>query len=629
MTKLIVIKQPGDTVGTRNRDGGVEPLPPQSIVSFSASPTTVASGAAVVLTWQTANATSVMLNGVAVAASGSQTVNPTQTTNYTLVANGSLPSPVIRQVQVTVQETAPPPVTAVFVNGGFELPVVSGYKYFTTLEDGWQHSGSALCQNNSAFNAGQPAPQGAQVCALQHTNKVEQTINLPAGSYQVAFKAAQRDLYQWGTQVVQVRVDGNVVGSYQPPDKTFTEYQTPPFTVVAGDHVFSFIGAGWGSDFTALIDDVHFVGSTGGDPVIEPPPPPPPPPPPGDSPLSTLVNGMASDSWALVTPEPINMAAVIRDPTNPGSGSQNIVPFASNTPYDPIRKRVLIAGATHSSTAPKFVQYDLATNTFSEIANPDFASHPFQHLTIDPVTGTPYKIFFGGYGHVPGLYRWDDTVWTQLPCNVSTFVSINAVYGALVWFAGKPVFCEGISGGVWDLSGAAPVQIGQHPTSANVYQNVAVVTPQGLVFGGGNGSAGTWREDHGKELYLLTAPNGTCSRMGDAPYPVGVSNGMQMCGDGGGKVLLMGGRTTPETGKRETWSLDPVSGLVTRKANFVSTGPQVGWDDQFNPTSVFDAANFQNFPNDVICSEIAPLGCVVTVQYREGHGPARMYVYKR
>ena len=57
-------------------------------LQISADPTTVAAGQPSTVSWQTQNATSVTLNGAAVATSGSQSVTVTQTTTYTLVATG-------------------------------------------------------------------------------------------------------------------------------------------------------------------------------------------------------------------------------------------------------------------------------------------------------------------------------------------------------------------------------------------------------------------------------------------------------------------------------------------------------------------------------------------------------------
>ena len=62
---------------------------PAPTATISASPTVVDPGAGVALVWHTTNATDVSIDGIGkVPTSGTQTVNPTSSTNYHLVARG-------------------------------------------------------------------------------------------------------------------------------------------------------------------------------------------------------------------------------------------------------------------------------------------------------------------------------------------------------------------------------------------------------------------------------------------------------------------------------------------------------------------------------------------------------------
>lgn len=91
----------------------VSPTPPptpQTITTFTALPATIASGSSATVTWATANATGVRLNGAVVALSGSQSVSPTTTTGYTLLVSGSIPD--ISQSR-TVTVTQPTPAQAI------------------------------------------------------------------------------------------------------------------------------------------------------------------------------------------------------------------------------------------------------------------------------------------------------------------------------------------------------------------------------------------------------------------------------------------------------------------------------------------------------------------------------------
>ncbi|MEG9438366.1 DUF1929 domain-containing protein [Edaphobacter sp. HDX4] len=70
--------------------------------TISASPTSISSGGSSTLTWATTNAASATLNGAPVAVNGSQTVSPTSTTTYTLVATNSAGTSTSAQTSVTV-----------------------------------------------------------------------------------------------------------------------------------------------------------------------------------------------------------------------------------------------------------------------------------------------------------------------------------------------------------------------------------------------------------------------------------------------------------------------------------------------------------------------------------------------
>jgi peptidoglycan-associated lipoprotein len=66
------------------------PAPTAPTASLSASPDTVDKGGSTTLTWQTTGATDVSIDGIgAVQASGSQSVTPTESTTYHLVAKGA------------------------------------------------------------------------------------------------------------------------------------------------------------------------------------------------------------------------------------------------------------------------------------------------------------------------------------------------------------------------------------------------------------------------------------------------------------------------------------------------------------------------------------------------------------
>jgi peptidoglycan-associated lipoprotein len=81
--------------------------PPAPTASLTATPSTITTGQSIVLDWSTTHATSVSIDGIgAVNTSGTQTVNPTSTTTYHLVARGDGGS---AEASTTVTVNAPPP----------------------------------------------------------------------------------------------------------------------------------------------------------------------------------------------------------------------------------------------------------------------------------------------------------------------------------------------------------------------------------------------------------------------------------------------------------------------------------------------------------------------------------------
>jgi hypothetical protein len=125
-------------------------------------------------------------------------------------------------------------------------------------------AGSGVAGNGSGFTAGNPdAPDGTQVAFLQGYGSFSQSVTFAPGTYSISFLAAQRGNYQYSHQTIQVRVDGDVVGTFTPPDTNYSAYNTASFTVTAGAHTITFAGLdpdGGDKDNTAFIDQVLLFG---------------------------------------------------------------------------------------------------------------------------------------------------------------------------------------------------------------------------------------------------------------------------------------------------------------------------------------------------------------------------------
>ena len=85
------------------------PAPPSPTASIAVNPTSVQAGQSASLTWQTTNATDVSIDGIgAVQPNGSQSVSPTDSTTYHLVAKGAGGSQEAT-ARLTVTQAPPPP----------------------------------------------------------------------------------------------------------------------------------------------------------------------------------------------------------------------------------------------------------------------------------------------------------------------------------------------------------------------------------------------------------------------------------------------------------------------------------------------------------------------------------------
>ncbi len=96
------------------------PPPPAPTASISVNPNTIQGGQSASLTWQTGNATDVSIDGIgAVQPNGSQSVSPTESTTYHLVAKGAGGSQeATARLTVTQAPPPPPPPTASVTDEG-------------------------------------------------------------------------------------------------------------------------------------------------------------------------------------------------------------------------------------------------------------------------------------------------------------------------------------------------------------------------------------------------------------------------------------------------------------------------------------------------------------------------------
>jgi hypothetical protein len=150
-----------------------------------------------------------------------------------------------------------------FSDSGFESPSLgSGTRAwaYRPADSSWTFSGTAgESGNDSAITSGNPnALEGSQVAFLQRTGAVHQLVNFAAaGSYVISFSAAQRGNHGTSNEMVEVLVDGAVVGTFIPASTSYANYTTASFNLSAGSHTVTFAGLDpTRADYTAFLDQV-------------------------------------------------------------------------------------------------------------------------------------------------------------------------------------------------------------------------------------------------------------------------------------------------------------------------------------------------------------------------------------
>jgi len=154
---------------------------------------------------------------------------------------------------------------SVLQNFGFETPGLGGGYQYNPAGAAWTFlSSSGISGNGSGFTSGNPnAPEGVQVAFLQGAgSSISQTVTMAGGTYQVVFSAAQRANVSQAGQSFNVTWDGQVVGTFAPPESAinYMDYTTSAFSVTNGNHTLAFVGTDLnGGGDTIFIDNVRVV----------------------------------------------------------------------------------------------------------------------------------------------------------------------------------------------------------------------------------------------------------------------------------------------------------------------------------------------------------------------------------
>ncbi len=136
---------------------------------------------------------------------------------------------------------------------GFEMPPGASPWTF----DGYDRGVAGVAGN---YWGNPPPPEGNQVALLMHDGIISQSISLPAGTYTVRFKAAQRYLSGGGRQGFHVLVNGTTYGTFTPSSFDYADYTTSSFEVPTGVHTLRFQGWIYAGGHAAFIDQVRIMG---------------------------------------------------------------------------------------------------------------------------------------------------------------------------------------------------------------------------------------------------------------------------------------------------------------------------------------------------------------------------------
>ncbi len=136
------------------------PPTPQPTVSITATPSSISSGSSSTLTWSSTNATSCTASGGwsgSKQTSGTQSVSPTATTNYTITCTGA-GGTVAQSVTVTVAPTLPQPTVLLTASPS---SIISGGSSTLT----WSAVNATSCTASGGWTGSKAVPSGSQTVA--------------------------------------------------------------------------------------------------------------------------------------------------------------------------------------------------------------------------------------------------------------------------------------------------------------------------------------------------------------------------------------------------------------------------------------------------------------------------------
>jgi hypothetical protein len=186
---------------------------------------------------------------------------------HSIVASYGGDSANTTSTSTTLSQVVNPVPGSTLINASFEVPALgSGFMYNPSGAGvGWTFTPSSGIQGNGSAWGAAAAPSGTQTAFIQNTSSISQALSLNAGSYTLAFKAAQRPCCLTpNTQPIQVTVDGTQIGGLVTPASTSFASFNVSFTLAGtGVHTIAFVGTNPNTNAT-FIDAVTLTSITPG-----------------------------------------------------------------------------------------------------------------------------------------------------------------------------------------------------------------------------------------------------------------------------------------------------------------------------------------------------------------------------
>lgn len=224
----------------------------------------------------------------------------------------------------------------------------------------------------------------------------------------------------------------------------------------------------------------------------------------------------------------------------------SILEYSNEAQWDPIGRRIIIAGTGRGSNAAygvrnqNWVQYSETTNTWTTLPTLPFylGFHSYDHAAVDTTTGDYYLRVVNSAA--PQRYSASSGSWSAMPAIPLSYVGCCNALEFFPELSGL-VFVAGASNGATEIFryvGSAN-RWERLPTGTNVpmgnYHEITEYNPvqKFLYFGGGE----VYQVGNRRELYRLDS-NGTVTRLADAPLSYGVQTAMTLVDPLSGNFLL-------------------------------------------------------------------------------------------